>query len=86
MDIHEHAVFQEALDLLIRRVDSSTYTIASVRESLFDPISQERRADLLIAAENLANEAMTLVMEVREIAWSQAPTPQPPNVTSGNEN
>ena len=70
----------EATDLLLRRIDSSTYTIANVRDSLFDPLTIDRRADMLIAAENLVHEAMTLVMEIREIAWSNNNIPTDRNV------
>lgn len=83
MENHEHPLFIEHVELLLRQIRASSYTIATVRDSLFDPVSVERRGDILIATEDLVNEAMTLAMEVRALAW---PDKQPmPNTTAGNE-
>jgi len=59
---------------LLRRIQACSFTIAQVRDSIFDPVSIDQRADLLVATEDLVNEAMTLAMEIRQIAWSDADT------------
>jgi hypothetical protein len=67
MDMHLEYV--KAVEQTHRRISACTNTIATVREELFDPIFLEERANLLIAAEDLFNEALTLVQACREIAW-----------------
>ena len=72
MEPHEHPLIQEHVDTLLRRIQACSFTIATVRDSIFDPITVDTRADLLIATEDLVNEAMTLALEIRQIAWSEA--------------
>jgi len=72
MEPNEHPLFQEHAQTLLRRIQACSFTIAQVRDSIFDPITVDTRADLLIATEDLVNEAMTLALEIRQIAWSEA--------------
>jgi hypothetical protein len=67
--IYNHPLFVEAVSRNLQRVSACSHTVAIVRENLVDPISLERRADLLIAVEDLVNEVMTLAFDVRALTW-----------------
>lgn len=60
---------------LIRRLKSCTHTLYDVAEDLTDPEGVEERADLVIAAENLAEIASYVVEACRGIAWQYSPVP-----------
>lgn len=62
----------ETMALHLRRLFACTNTITITRNELIDPIDVQRRADLLIAAEDLLQEAMALVSTVRVIAWQDS--------------
>jgi hypothetical protein len=64
-----HPLVAEALEKNLRRIAVCAHTISTVRDEIFDPVLIERRADLLVAVEDLVNEAMTLALDVRSIAW-----------------
>jgi hypothetical protein len=51
-----------------------------VRSEIYDPQEAEARADLLIAAYNVANEACTLLNEVKELTW-----PEPQTLETGQQ-
>ena len=57
----------------------SDQVIQQVIEELSDPLDQIRRADLLIAVENLAHASINLLDCAREIAWRPAITKQQSN-------
>jgi len=59
----------------VRRVESCTYTMISIIDELVDPENVEDRADLLVAIEELYEVAMSLVDDVRGIAWQYTLTP-----------
>lgn len=59
----------------MRRLKSCTHTLYSLVEELEDPTDVESRADLVIAAENLAEIASYVIDTCRNIAWQYSPTP-----------
>jgi hypothetical protein len=65
----------EAFDRNIRRLNACAYTAGVVQRDLLSSSSTERRADLLIATENLAAQAFALLAEVRELAWQDSTFP-----------
>lgn len=54
---------------VLSRMDAISYTLARVHEEMFDPIDTESRADLLLAAEEIALAALALASRARDIAW-----------------
>ena len=56
----------------LRRVRASTCTLYNVVEDLDDPEEIQRRADLLLAVEDLADVTQYLLERAREIAWQDA--------------
>ena len=75
-EVYTHPLYEEVLERNLRRIEACTHTISVVREEMLDPVNVDKRADLLIAAEELINEAMTLAYEARAIAWpDQSPKP-----------
>jgi len=64
-----HPMVAEALEKNLRRIAVCAHTVSTVRDEIFDPVLIQRRADLLIAVEDLVNEVMTLALDVRSIAW-----------------
>lgn len=67
--VYNHPLFLEAIAYNLQRVSACSHTIAIVREDLVDPVNVERRADLLVAVEDLVNEVMTLAFDVRAMTW-----------------
>jgi hypothetical protein len=67
--VYNHPLYLEALARNLQRISACSHTISVVREELVDPITIDRRADLLIAVEDLVNETMTLALEIRAMAW-----------------
>ena len=59
----------ETMALHLRRLFACSNTITITRSELIDPIDVDRRADLLIAVEDLLNEALSLAHTVRAMAW-----------------
>lgn len=53
----------------LRRVKLSTQVVAEVKETLVDPLYPDNKADLLLAVEELAEESIALLLEVREMVW-----------------
>lgn len=70
----------DPLELALRRLDAVTYTLNVIRSEIYDPQEAEARADLLIAAYNVANEACTLLNEVKELTW-----PEPQTLETGQQ-
>ena len=66
---YDHPLFVTAVQRNKQRVDACVHTLALVREELIDPVAIERQADLLLAVEDLVNEALTLAMDVRSMVW-----------------
>jgi len=67
--IYNHPLFVEAVARNLQRVTACSHTISIVRDNLVDPVDLERKADLLIAVEDLVNEVMTLAFDVRAMTW-----------------
>jgi len=53
----------------LQRISACAHTVSLVRDELVDPKNIDRRADLLVAVEDLVNETMTLAMDVRAMVW-----------------
>lgn len=60
---------------LLSRLSACNYTLGKVYDEMYDPIDPDARADLLIAAEDLALGAMALAVLAREIAWQESSLP-----------
>jgi hypothetical protein len=56
---------------VLRRMYATIYTLNRIHEELLDPIDPNGRADLLIAAEDLAVVALALAARTRSIAWQE---------------
>ena len=53
------------------RVSACTITVRQTVQDLIDPYFLDQRADLLIAVQELLNDATRLYSIVSEIAWSE---------------
>ena len=73
--VYTHPLYEEALIKNLQRISACSFTISTVREEIVDPVLIERRADLLIAVEDLVNEVMTLALEVRAMTWPERSPP-----------
>ena len=66
-------------DHLLRRMNSIVHTLWVVAES-FDELPDEedpdRRADLLVLAENLIDVATYVTEQSRDLAWQYTPVPE----------
>jgi hypothetical protein len=51
-----------------------------VRSEIYDPQESESRADILIAAYGVANEACALLNEIKELVW-----PEPQTLETGQQ-
>jgi hypothetical protein len=67
--VADHPLMVEAVNRNLQRISACSHTIAVVREELCDPLTIDRRADLLVSVEDLVNEVMTLALDVRAIVW-----------------
>jgi hypothetical protein len=67
--VYTHPLFEEALIKNLQRISACSHTVSIVRDEIVDPVLIDRRADLLIAVEDLVNEVMTLALEVRAMTW-----------------
>ena len=54
----------------LARLSACQFTVSMVLQELRDPCDTERRADLLIAVEDLLTEVMQLNNAVNEMTWS----------------
>jgi hypothetical protein len=54
----------------LARLSACQYTVSTVFQELRDPCDTERRADLLIAIEDLFTEVLQLNNAVNEMTWS----------------
>lgn len=63
--------YEERLEKNVRRLELCTMVVLEVKENLTDPLLPDRRADLLIAIENLAQETYYLVQEIRDMCWEE---------------
>lgn len=68
------ATLDELLLLNVRRLEACAYTAEVVNRDLLAPTTPSQRADLLIAAENLAQSTYTLVKEIRGMIWNDETT------------
>jgi hypothetical protein len=57
--VYTHPLFEEVTTRNLQRISACSYTVSVVREEIVDPVLIDRRADLLIAVEDLVNEVMT---------------------------
>jgi hypothetical protein len=83
--VYTHPLYEEVLVKNLQRISACSHTISIVREEIIDPVLIERRADLLIAVEDLVNEVMTLALDVRAMTWPDKeahPSNQNPNPTT----
>jgi len=64
----------ELLLLNVRRLQACAYTAEVVNRDLLAPTTPSQKADLLIAAENLAQSTFALVNEIRGMIWQGEPT------------
>lgn len=55
----------------VRRLQSCLYTLDAIEKSLFDPVTPDDRADLLVLAENIAATAIAIAHETRDFAWQE---------------
>jgi hypothetical protein len=55
----------------LRKIKLCTHVLEEVQQSLLDPFSPERQADLLLGVEDLASVSFELLAEVRDIVWHQ---------------
>lgn len=75
MSIYDYSDF----DHVLRRLNSTVHTlyiIADTLEELDDDDDHERRADLLILAENLIDVAAYVTEKARDYAWQHTPVPE----------
>jgi hypothetical protein len=56
---------------VLRRMYATIYTLNRIHEELLDPIDPDRRADILLAAEDITIIALALASRARAIAWQQ---------------
>jgi hypothetical protein len=68
------------LETALRRLDAVAYTLNMVRSEIYDPQETDSRADLLIAAYGVANEACALLNEIKELVW-----PEPQTLETGQQ-
>ena len=73
---HEH---EQIIRSQLRQVRLCTLVLEDINTDVADPATADSRADLLIATENLAVEAIKLVEQARALAWNQEPIEIPPN-------
>ena len=67
------------IDAHLRQTRLCAIVIEDVLQDLIDPVTPDSRADLLLAAEQLALDAIRLVEQARAFAWQQQPAEIPPN-------
>ncbi len=70
----------DPVEIALRRLDAVAYTLNIVRSEIYDPQESDSRADLLIAAYGVANEACALLSEVKELVW-----PEPQTLETGQQ-
>lgn len=70
----------DPVEIALRRLDAVAYTLNIVRSEIYDPQESDSRADLLIAAYGVANEACTLLSEIKELVW-----PEPQTLETGQQ-
>jgi hypothetical protein len=70
----------DPVEIALRRLDAVAYTLNIVRSEIYDPQESDSRADLLIAAYGVANEALALLSEVKELVW-----PEPQTLETGQQ-
>jgi hypothetical protein len=61
----------------LRRIRLCSQVVDQVHRELLDPFHPERRADLLLEAEELASVSFELLANVREIVWHENLKPAP---------
>lgn len=59
----------EPLETALRRLELCSYAIQEIHAELEQPHDSEAKADLLIASENMAYEAMDLLQTVKFYVW-----------------
>lgn len=69
-DIDEYAT---RVETNLRRIRLANDVIEEVSKFLLDPIYPDDKADLLIAAEDLAQSSFFLMEEVQALVWGQSP-------------
>lgn len=61
----------------LRRIKLCSDVIEQVNQELLDPFNTEKRADLLLATEELTSNAFELMAMVRDIVWNDTLKPAP---------
>lgn len=64
---------RDPLQRALERIELCTYAIQEAHYEVEQPHDPERKADLLIAVENLAFEAMDLLHTTKEMVWGPEP-------------
>lgn len=64
----------ELLTALVRQANLCTDVVEQIHMDLQDPGTPDKRADILIATEHLAEAVVGLLAEVRAMAWQSAGT------------
>lgn len=74
----------ELVSVAVRRLDACTFTVNTVLNELIEPDDVQRRADMLLAAEELLSAVVTLTIQLREMTWPQA-IDDNQSIETGNE-
>ncbi len=61
----------------LRKIKLCAHVLEEVQESLLDPYSTERQADLLLAVEDLTSVSFELLASVRAMVWHENLKPAP---------
>lgn len=70
--------YEQRVGANVRSIDLAQEVIEDVHRSLLNPLSVDEQADLLIAAEDLAESTFMLLYTVREMVWSERKGPASP--------
>lgn len=74
----------ELVSVAVRRLDACTFTVRTVQAELIEPSDIQRKADMLLAAEELLADVVTLTIRLREMTWPQA-VDDNQTIETGNE-
>lgn len=69
----------DQIDSHLRQTRLCVLVIQDILQDLTDPVTPDSRADLLLASEQLALDAIRLVEQARSFAWQEEPAEIPPD-------
>lgn len=55
----------------LNRMKACAFTVRTALAELEDPLDMEKRADLLLASEDLLNDVLLLNNELRHLVWNE---------------